>query len=237
MNFIRIFFVRNIINILENIFYEKKLLKLYKELFVDGSLKEFFDVGVNRGQSIKLIKKINNKVNIIGFEPNPKLFSYLKKKYSKNRNIKLYNLGCSDSEGKRLFYENILDESSGFEKINYDSNWVKKKSMILGVSPKKLVAEKYYVKVIAISEFYKSKKTIDLVKIDVEGHEYMVLKGLFKNSMDIRFIQIEIHKDNMYKNKVHYNKIIRILKKNGFSEYREIRHSFGKFYDIIFKKN
>ena len=194
MNFIRIFFVRNIINILENIFYEKKLLKLYKELFIDGSLKEFIDVGVNRGQSIKLIKKINNKVNIIGFEPNPKLFSYLKKKYSKNRNIKLYNLGCSDSEGKRLFYENILDESSGFEKINYDQDLnnifnenIENKilssgeeyELILIGPPSKIknLEDKIDIKIIGrvsdskepILEFYKNKKIINL---STEGFDH-----------------------------------------------------------------
>jgi len=113
---------------------------------------------------------------------------------------------------------------------------VKKKSKILGIKSKNLIDKKYYVNVIALSEFLKPKQTIDLIKIDVEGHEYMVLKGLFKKYIDIKFIQFEVHNDNMYKNSVAYIKIVELLNDNGFFELKTIKHSFGDINDVIFKK-
>ena len=47
------------------------------------------DVGFNKGQSIRFFKKINSNARIIGFEPDRKLFSKLKKSF---KNCKLYNL-------------------------------------------------------------------------------------------------------------------------------------------------
>ena len=236
MKYIRIYIIRKLLGLIENIFYEKKLIKFYKKIFFQNSLNHVIDVGVNRGQSIDLFRKINQNVEIYGFEPNPRLFDYLIVKYANNNKINLYKLGCSDNNGKKLFYENILDESSGFEEINYKSEWVKKKSKILGIKSKHLISKKYYVNVIALSDFLKPKQKIDLIKIDVEGHEYKVLRGLFKKYIDIRFIQFEVHSDNMYKNSVDYIKIVELLNDNGFFELRTIKHSFGNINDVIFQK-
>lgn len=237
MKYFRVYIIRKLLGLIENIFYEKKIIKFYKKIFFQNSLNYVIDVGVNRGQSIDLFQKINKNVKIYGFEPNPSLFDKLILKYSNNTKITIYNLGCSEDNGKKLFYENILDESSGFEEINYKSEWVKKKSKILGINSKNLIAKKYYVNVIALSEYLKPKQTIDLIKIDVEGHEYMVLKGLFKKYIDIRFIQFEVHNDNMYKNSIDYIKIVELLNDNGFFELKTIKHSFGDINDVIFQKN
>lgn len=236
MKYIRIFIIRKLLGLIENIFYEKKLIKFYKKIFFQNRLNYVIDVGVNRGQSINLFQKINKNVEINGFEPNPSLFDKLILKYSNNPKITIYNLGCSENNGKKLFYENILDESSGFEEINYKSEWVKKKSKILGIKSKNLIDKKYYVNVIALSEFLKPKQTIDLIKIDVEGHEYMVLKGLFKKYIDVKFIQFEVHNDNMYKNSIDYIKIVDLLNDNRFFELKTIKHSFGNINDVIFQK-
>ena len=65
----------------------------------------------------------------------------------------------------------------------------------------------------------------------------MVLKGLFKKYIDIRFIQFEVHNDNMYKNSIDYIKIVELLNVNGFFELKNIKHSFGNINDVIFQKN
>ena len=64
----------------------------------------------------------------------------------------------------------------------------------------------------------------------------MVLRGLFKKYIDIRFIQFEVHNDNMYTNSIDYMKIVELLNDNGFFELKTIKHSFGNIYDVIFQK-
>ena len=56
---------------------------------------------------------------------------------------------------------------------------------------------------------------IDLVKLDVEGHEYECLKGLFNVPLNsnIELIQLEYHNDDMYKSSIPFDKIDNLLQK------------------------
>ena len=83
----------------------------------------------------------------------------------------------------------------------------------------------------------KNIKSIDLLKIDTEGHEAEVLKGanrILKKS--IKYILIEFHFSNIYKN---YNrmKIEKILKENNFEMVKKFKFPFLTFEDRIYKKS
>ena len=115
---IRVKIIRFLINILENIFFYPKLKRSYTRLILSKNLI-ILDVGTNRGQTIDFFLKNFNVKSITGFEPNQKLFNLLIKKYNFNSKIKILNYGVSSSNKKITFYENILDETSTFEKINF----------------------------------------------------------------------------------------------------------------------
>ena len=88
----------------------------------------------------------------------------------------------------KIFYENVLHESSTFEELNMESKYLKVKSSILGVKPKNIVKDSYPVEVTTLSHFIKSKglKSIDILKIDTEGHEFECLEGLFQSTFCLR---------------------------------------------------
>ena len=48
----------------------------------------------------------------------------------------MFNAGCSNINGESLFHENMLDESSTFENVDLNSNWLNKKAKILGTKQK-----------------------------------------------------------------------------------------------------
>ncbi|MDA9808757.1 hypothetical protein N9C59_00415 [Flavobacteriales bacterium] len=100
------------------------------------------DVGTNREQTIDFFLKNFNVKSITGFEPNQKLFNLLIKKYNFNSKIKILNYGVSSSNKKIIFYENILDETSTFEKINLNSKYAFKKAQILGTTTENLTIKK-----------------------------------------------------------------------------------------------
>ncbi len=231
----RIFIIRSLINLNEEIFFYPRLKKIYNGINRNQKLNLLIDVGVNRGQSIRFFKKINPDIEIFGFEPNIRLFNNLINKNIKN--LKIFNIGCSNISGELVFKENVIDESSTFEKINKDSKWLQKKAMIIGKEKDKLIKRTYKVNVVRLNEFIISNLTdrmIDVIKIDVEGHEHRVLDGLFgSHKSRIRFIQIEIHDDDLYENQNEF--INNILKKNGFVEVFRVKHGFGNFYDLIYK--
>lgn len=233
MNF-RVSLISFLIKINENLIFYPKLKQSYLELFGKEKLETVIDVGVNKGQSIKFFKKLNNKVKIIGFEPNRILFELLINR--KINNCDIYNLGCSNINGNLQFNENILSESSSFEKVNNQSYWLKKKEKVLGISNSRMITNKYEVPVIRLTDFlsknYKHVK-IDILKIDVEGHEYNVLMGLFPLKNQINYIQLEEHYDDLYYDKK--EEIHELLKINGYERERKIKHGFGEIYDVIYK--
>lgn len=238
MNF-RTQIIQKLIHINEAIFFYPKLKNFYKKNLKKTGLN-ILDVGANKGQSIDFFLNINSKAIINSFEPNRKLFNYLDYKFSENSNIKLHNVGVSKIDGELEFNENILDETSTFEPLNFESKYLEKKARILGVSKENLIIDKYKVKVIRLADFLKDNSHIffDLLKIDVEGHELQVLEGLFcKNEINypIRLIQLESHNDDMYTNNGKHEHIEKILNTNGFFEIAKIKHGFGDFAEIIYE--
>ena len=61
------------------------------------------------------------------------------KKYDSFSNITISNKGISSFSGKKKFYENRLNTTSSFEKLNYDSDYLKFKSKILGIGKNEII--------------------------------------------------------------------------------------------------
>ena len=85
---------------------------------------------------------------------------------------------------KKRFYENIHHESSTLEPINYESNYYKKKFNVLGINKGDLVKQSYMIQTITLPKIINDicKRPIDVLKLDIEGHEYSCLKCLFHHS-------------------------------------------------------
>ena len=238
MNF-RTKIIQRLVHINEGIFFYPKLKKFYIENLKDNKNLNILDIGANKGQSIDFFRAIYPSVKINAFEPNKKLFELLKKKYNLNKNIKIHNLGVSNVAGSLEFHENILDETSTFETLNYDSKYLAKKAKVLGVKVEDIIVDNYSVAVIRLADFLNENgnASYDVLKIDVEGHELACLQGLFMNenmSLPIRFIQLESHNDDMYLNNTKHVEIEKLLNANGFFKTAEIKHGFGDFAEIIY---
>ena len=82
----------------------------------------------------------------------------------------------------------------------------------------------------------KKIKSIDLLKIDTEGNELKVLKGLGKKIIIIKAILIEFHNNKIYKN---YNSklIHKYLLKNNFILKKKFHFPFTEWEDRIYQKN
>ena len=235
--------VQKLVHINEAIFFYPKLKKFYKWNLKNEKVR-ILDVGANKGQSIDFFLKVNPNAEFDAFEPNKKLFVYLQNKYKTNtkqiQNIRLYNFGVSNIKGELVFHENILDETSTFEELNFDSKYLEKKAKVLGVTKENIIVANYKVNVIRLVDFLNENPNVEyeVLKIDVEGHELQCLQGLFaedKTVLPIRYIQLESHNDDMYLSNNLHQDIETILNKNGFEKIAEIKHGFGDFAEIIFE--
>ena len=237
---IRIKIIQFLIGLNENIFFYPKLSTFYKQnkLKNDNPIL-IFDIGANKGQSIDFFLKLYKNVIIYAFEPNPKLYKKIEKKYRNKKNIFIYNLGVSNLNGQLELKETVTDETSTFENLNYNSEYLNLKAKILGVKKEKIVNKKYYVNVIRLSDFLQKEsiKKINILKIDTEGHELKCLLGLSnENFSSIDLIQLESHEDDMYLSNDSKSEIINLLNSNGYKKCTEIKHGFGDFKECIYEK-
>jgi FkbM family methyltransferase len=181
-----------------------KSIKQHEKRFSHLGLNStVIDLGANIGEfSSYILDKYNSKIYL--YEPNPNCFPILKKLFNKNKLVKIYMLGVTNGSGKKklYFHHNDKNKDSFFAGCSFD----KKK---YNVDTKNFLS----VKTTGIQNILSSHKTIDLLKIDIEGWEYKIIKPILKNIKKIKCILVELHfKSDDYQNK--YNGLIKIFKNN-----------------------
>ena len=200
--------------------FEKEVINLVK----NKSKLVIFDVGCYRGIFTKTILNLirNKKYKFYLFDINKKV-----KKYIKNlirlKNIYYNEIALSNKNGKAIYYYNRFFESAGSSLSNIvknDSKWNFSRKLIFKLLFLKVKNfTKYKVSTITLDNFVKNKKIklIDILKIDIEGSEYDLLKGakntLKKNKIKIILVEIIAKKDSYDKKK---KKIFNFLKKRNF---------------------
>lgn len=141
--------------------YEKELLEDIQK-FLDCSDFEFsgtcLDIGANIGNHAVFFSDLFDE--IIAFEPNPRTYELLKFNTA-NRNITCNNFGLSDSKASLPFCQDSLNMGA---------------SMIVAQGNEASATQ--LIEVEKLDDFAQvQEKNISLVKMDVEGHEAMAVKG------------------------------------------------------------
>ena len=232
-------FVKKIL-VFFDFFHKKKIINSLKRFSSNGSLNVIIDVGAHKGESIELFLK-NFQVNhIYSFEPSIFTFKILsknsenfKKSFKKSQiHLENFAVGCVNKDIEL----NYLNEtsSSTIRNLNINSNYFKKKEKYFG----KLINKKMLVKQINLKEYLEKKKIekIDLLKIDTEGYELEVIKGLKDSILKVSTILFEHHYDNMIVKNYTFGDIHDLLKFNGFRRAYKIKMPFRKSFDYIYIK-
>jgi FkbM family methyltransferase len=148
-------------------------------------LKTVFDVGANIGEYSAIIascQQIDGR--IYAFDPGDNNVEVLRKKFHSTEGFYIIPKALSDYNGTIDFHQNDDPSQSGTDSV-YDMNTI-------GYHPH---TQKISVPCTTIDSFCENNhiEHINLVKIDVEGHELFVLKGgggmLSKGNID--YIQFE----------------------------------------------
>lgn len=226
------FLVLFILDIVRIYWHQPNILRSLKHL----NIKNAFDVGAHRGETIDYLLKVRNIKKIYSFEPQVNIFKDLQKKYKKNKKVVLNNLALSKNEINKTFYINELSSTSTFSQLNKHSIWLKVKNKIL--NQKDPIKKKITIKPKTIDNYIKKKKIkhLSLLKLDTEGHELAVLEGSLKSikKNKIKYLLIEIHFSKMYKGYSH-QKIIKFLKKHNFLLIKQFRFPFLSFVDNLYQ--
>ena len=224
---------------------KKKIYVFFKNK-IKNRLITVVDIGAHRGETIDFFLENFKIKKILAFEPNLSLFKYLNNKKKKfDKKVILLNFGVGLKKSTKIL--NIMADSSSstINAINRKSDYYKRKMKFLSIFfSQKFLTKKQKISVNNLSYFIKKNnfKNIDILKIDAEGYEYNILKGI--NNLDfkkIKFIYFEHHYDLMIKKGYKFSQINEFLnKKNFFKKYKlrmKFRKSFEYIYELSKKKN
>lgn len=182
-------------------------IKQEKEILFlrDFEFKTSVDIGANVGTYTVELQKNSRKV--ICIEPLKENIRYLKHLIKKN--VKIYNCGVSNKNKSEYIY--VPKFNFNFENALATLNY-KNINTFKQIKRVKIKLKKFDQIVSNLSAI----KDIDFIKIDVEGHELEVLKGMskfLKKSKPIFLIEIE---KNHNKN---FNKVFSFLMKKKYKTY------------------
>ena len=239
--------MKNLFNMIIKIidfFYQKKIIDFYKDNS-SSRYKVLVDVGAHKGETIISFLKHFEIDNIYSFEASKNTYQDLQnninkiKTIYKKTNIKVFNLGVGNSSEQKIFNELPDSNSSTFNLIDQNSSYFKRKNKILSFFFKKnFTIKKNYVSQIKLTDFVEKNKlmNIDILKIDTEGYELEVIKGLEKKIKLVNFIYFEHHYDNMIKKNYKFSEIHDFLSDNDFYRVFKIKMPLRKSFDYIYKK-
>lgn len=135
-------------------------LLLMQQLLNEDSV--FVDIGTNKGIYLYQAEKKITSGKIYGFEPNESLVRYIQPLFPK---VQLYTYAVSSQTGTSVLHipkkgDGLQDTRASLEAMGDD-------------------VEKIEIKTITLDDWAKQENIskIDLVKIDVEGHEFDTIKG------------------------------------------------------------
>lgn len=195
------------------------------------------DIGSHKAEFFRSLLKYNIEVTkYISFEPIKELYLNLFKEFKDNSEFEVFNLALSSVKGFKKINLSPISSTNTFQEINnLKLKYKLKKLLIFFIKEKNKGKE--LVKVDLLDNLdLEIKNHIDLVKIDVEGHEIEVLRGssfFFKKYIP-RYIIVEIHKKDNYKN-YDAEEVKNFIKKLGYVELKAFRGPFYLFTDLIFE--
>jgi hypothetical protein len=246
--------IKNIINyFFRKNFYLKKYLIIERmeidfifSRFIKKKKLRILDIGAHHGEFLDIFSnlqfgKIRQSFEIFCFEPFVKNFSIIKKKMNYldgNIKVHIYNFAISNKTEKKFFYIGSSDSL-----VSCENRWLKKfKNDFLNY--KKILMPCFSFKDFINKYKFDTYKDIDLLKIDVEGHDLIVLNNVLENNLVVNSVMIEFDIKNIStaKSIINYLKIKKFLKIFIFGRSGIYTSYIGEYTDIqnfskIIKKN
>lgn len=216
-------------------FWSKWFFPENEMIFFKNLPKDSFDISIDVGAALGSYAWLFSRISktVYAFEPGVKHFEYLRAVIFFSR-IKLSNLAIGDSSRVVNLYTPGNDTHALHSATLSDKNPIIDKSNSINVTK---------VKQVSLDDFFKNvqqDRTIDLLKVDVEGYENIVFKGaryIIKKFKPIVICEIEARHNKKYVQVFTFFKKLGykcyILKLDKLVEYKENNiQEIQKFHDL-----
>ena len=222
--------IEKLLMFLERNIHQKRISKFLQ----NRSIKTIIDVGAHKGEFAQNALQIESVNKIIAFEPQKKIFSLLKEKFSDNDKVVLNNFALSEKVEKRIMKINKMTATSTLNhEINDNSLYFKFKSFLL--YQKNSIIDEEEIDTTTFDAFFNEEifNENTLLKIDTEGYEMHVLKGSEQKIKEIKYILIENQFSKMYKN-VNFKDCHDFLRKKNFKLLKRFRFPTLHYEDRLY---
>lgn len=167
--------------VISNILSRRKLLRFYSQFVNEGDL--CFDIGANIGNRIGVFLKLG--ATVVAVEPQNSCMRKLLKKYGNNNKVFLVHKALGSREGKGNL---ILSNSHTVSSMSKEwIDCVRDSDMFFTSTSAFQWHENVTVPITTLDKLIRKYGSPAVCKIDVEGFEYQVIKGLSKPVKVISF--------------------------------------------------
>lgn len=186
---------------------EPESTKIIHDEIKEGSI--VVDIGANIGYyALMESRLVSKKGKVYAIEPSPNNFYFLKRNISLNNynNIETFQIGIGDKKGTAKMY---ISAHSNLNSLVSQRN--------------REIIKTININLTTLDDFFKNKKYPDFIRMDVEGYEYNIIKGM-KNTLEAKKpleLFIELHPHIMKKYQTIF--VLETLKKNSFEIKKAIR--------------
>ena len=186
--------------------------KKYPELLLHHKIELLFDVGANFGQYAMHTRESGYKGKIISFEPLPDAYEKILKN-SKNDPLWTIHKRCALGSGISEMEINISQnsQSSSILSMLHSHSSAAPESSYIGKTKTDVIT------LDSIFDSYQKNDEKIFLKIDVQGFESEVLKGLSLNLKNIFAVEIELSVVPLYEKQELCNYFFSFFEKNGFT--------------------
>lgn len=140
---------------------DKQKIILFKKIIKPGM--RVLDIGANIGfYTILFSKLVGEKGKVFAFEPDAKNYRHLEENTKTLTNVVLEKRAVSEKTGKINFY---TSKDLNVDHQSYDSGESR---------------ECEEIEAVALDDYFTNDAKIDMIKIDIQGHESSALRGMIK---------------------------------------------------------
>ncbi|MFN3405796.1 MAG: FkbM family methyltransferase [Cytophagaceae bacterium] len=194
----------------------------FKNFIKEGDV--ILDIGANIGfTALNFAKLVGPTGTVYAFEPDPYNYLQLENNWRLNKlmNLKLINIGLGSTH-QIVKLKTELEDNRGKNRVDFNAT--------------ENFAE---VSIVTIDDFVKNAniKFVHLIKIDVEGYEYEVLKGA-KNVLKVYKpkLFVEIDEQNLTFHKSSPNEVVSFLLQIGYTTFKDAACGKDIYLDTDFSK-
>jgi FkbM family methyltransferase len=176
-----------------------------RELLGTLRIDEILDVGANTGQFATSMRYLGYYGNIMSFEPIPEVFATLSETMGGDAKWIGYNMALGETDEVRDF--NVM-MSTVYSSFNRPIDIEGGSNRVVRTVP---------VKVCRLDSFLGTRDLgRTLLKVDTQGHDMPVLRGLGSMLDSVRAIQTEVSVNPLYEGIPHMDEVVEFLRHKSF---------------------